>query len=85
MNKCGNVSYNIYWWHTDRDIVTSHILIISIITIVGLCKMCDYSLQVIVPLYKLDSDLQYEGHSWQDQTHCQDDQGQDKMLHSERP
>ena len=38
---------------------------------------------VYIPLNKLDDDLQYEGYPWQDQTHSQDDQGQDEMFYSE--
>ena len=33
------------------------------------------------PLKTLDDDLRYEGDSWQEQTHNQEDQGQVKMFH----
>ena len=48
-----------------------------------LCAPFPQSLQLIIALSKLEDDLRYEGESWQDQTHSQDDQGQDEMLHSE--
>ena len=41
----------------------------------------DYILKLIIPLTTVDDDLRYEGESWQEQAHNQEDYGEVEMFH----